>query len=105
MRILTRYVLKEFLVPLFYCLTGFLSIYVLFDLFGSFSRMMNARISFGDAALYFCAYLAPYFHYIAPAALMRPVAGICTSISTRSGFRALAICTAFSPLSASPTTS
>jgi lipopolysaccharide export LptBFGC system permease protein LptF len=34
MRILTRYVLKEFLVPLFYCLTGFLSIYVLFDLFG-----------------------------------------------------------------------
>ena len=70
MRILTRYVLKEFLVPLFYCLTGFLSIYVLFDLFGSFSRMMNAHISFGDATLYFCAYLAPYFHYIAPAALM-----------------------------------
>ena len=70
MRILTRYVLREFLVPFFYCLTGFLSIYVLFDLFGSFSRMLNARISFGDAVLYFCAYLAPYFHYIVPAALM-----------------------------------
>ena len=70
MRILTRYVLREFLVPLFYCLTGFVSIYVLFDLFGSFSRMMNAHISFADAALYFCAYLAPYFHYIVPAALM-----------------------------------
>ena len=70
MRILTRYVLREFLVPFFYCLTGFLSIYILFDLFGSFSRMLSARISFGDAALYFCAYLAPYFHYIVPAALM-----------------------------------
>ena len=70
MRILTRYVLKEFLVPFAYCLTGFLSIYVLFDLFGSFSRMRNAHISFGDAVLYFCAYLAPYFHYIVPAALM-----------------------------------
>ena len=70
MRILTRYVLREFLIPFVYCLTGFLSIYVLFDLFGSFSRMMNAHISFGDAALYFCAYLAPYFHYIVPAALM-----------------------------------
>ena len=70
MRILTRYVLREFLVPFFYCLTGFLSIYVLFDLFGSFSRMRNARIPFGDAVLYFCAYLAPYFHYIVPAALM-----------------------------------
>ena len=70
MRILTRYVLKEFLVPFAYCLTGFVSIYVLFDLFGSFSRMMNAHISLADAALYFCAYLAPYFHYIVPAALM-----------------------------------
>ena len=70
MRILTRYVLREFLIPFVYCLTGFVSIYVLFDLFGSFSRMLNAHISFGDAALYFCAYLAPYFHYIVPAALM-----------------------------------
>ena len=70
MRILTRYVLREFVVPLFYCLTGFVSIYVLFDLFGSFSRMMEARISFGEAALYFCGYFAPYFHYIAPAALL-----------------------------------
>ena len=70
MRILTRYVLREFLIPLFYCLTGFVSIYVLFDLFGSFSRMRNARIPFTDAVLYFCGYLAPYFHYIVPAALM-----------------------------------
>ena len=70
MRILTRYILREFLVPFAYCLTGFLSIYVLFDLFGSFSRMLNAHISFGDLVLYFCAYLAPYFHYIVPAALM-----------------------------------
>ena len=70
MRILTRYVLREFLIPFFYCLAGFISIYVLFDLFGSFSRMRNARIPFGDAALYFCAYLAPYFHYVVPAALM-----------------------------------
>ncbi len=70
MRILTRYVLREFLVPFGYCLTGFIAIYVLFDLFGSFTRMLNAHISFGDAVLYFCAYLAPYFHYIVPAALM-----------------------------------
>lgn len=70
MRILTRYVLREFLVPLFYCLTGFVSIYVLFDLFGSFSRMRTAGISVSDALLYFCGYLAPYFHYIVPAALM-----------------------------------
>lgn len=70
MRILTRYVLREFLLPFCYCLTGFVSIYILFDLFGSFSRMAKAGISFSTAVLYFCGYLAPYFHYIVPAALM-----------------------------------
>ena len=44
MKILTRYVLREFLVPLAYCLVGFLSIYVLFQLFGSFSRIAEAKL-------------------------------------------------------------
>ena len=70
MKILSRYVLREFLVPLSYCLAGFLMIYVLFDLFGSLSRMVDAKISVRTAILYFCGYLAPYFHYIVPAALM-----------------------------------
>lgn len=70
MKILTRYVLREFLVPLFYCMTGFLSIYVLFDLFGSFSRLLKAKLTFSEIVAYFCGYLAPYLHYIVPAALM-----------------------------------
>ena len=69
MRILTRYVLREFVIPLFYCLAGFVSIYVLFDLFGSFSRIVESDLSFGEIALYFCGYFAPYFHYIVAAAL------------------------------------
>jgi len=70
MRILSRYVLREFVVPLFYCLAGFVSIYVLFELFGSFSRMMEAKLPLGVIVLYFCGYLAPYVHYLVPAALM-----------------------------------
>ena len=70
MGILSRYIFREFLVPLAYCLAGFISIYVLFDLFGSFARMLEAKLSFTDAVMYFCGYLAPYFHYLAPAALM-----------------------------------
>ena len=70
MKILTRYVLREFLVPLFYCLVGFVSIYVLFDLFGSFSRIIEANVDTKTAVLYFCGYLSPYFHYIVSAALM-----------------------------------
>ena len=52
MGILSRYVFREFLSPLFYCLVGFVSIYVLFDLFGSFSRMLEARLGIADAALH-----------------------------------------------------
>ena len=70
MRILTRYVFREFLVPLFYCLCGFVSIYVLFELFGSFSRMAEAKPPALMIVRYFCGYLAPFFQYLAPAALM-----------------------------------
>lgn len=70
MKIVQRYILREFLVPLFYCLTGFIAIYVLFELFGSLSRMMEAHFPLKECVLYFCGYLAPYFHYLAPAALM-----------------------------------
>ena len=70
MKILTRYVLREYVVPLVYCLLGFLSIYVLFELFGSFSRLIEAKLPVGTVVEYFCAYLAPYFEWLAPAALM-----------------------------------
>ena len=70
MKILTRYILREFCVPLFYCLTGFISIYVLFELFGSFSKLMAAKPGLLSAATYFAGYFAPYFQWMAPACLM-----------------------------------
>ena len=70
MRILFRYVFREFCVPLGYCLTGFISIYVLFELFASFSRLADAKPGFAKTVLYFAGYLAPYFEWLAPACLM-----------------------------------
>ncbi len=70
MRILFRYVLREYLVPLGYCLAGFVSIYVLFELFGSFSRISAANPGWERILRYFAGYLAPYFEWLAPACLM-----------------------------------
>ena len=70
MKILTRYILREFCIPLFYCFMGFTSIYLLFELFGSFSRLMAAKPDFLVAADYLMGYLAPYFQWMAPACLM-----------------------------------
>ena len=70
MRILFRYVFREFCVPLAYCLTGFLSVYVLFELFGVFNRMMEAKPGWGKIIIYFAGYLSPYIEWLVPACLM-----------------------------------
>lgn len=70
MSILTRYVLREFVIPLTYCMIGFLSIYVLFELFGSFARIVSADMPLIDCVMYFAGYLSPFFHYLASAAMM-----------------------------------
>ena len=59
MRILTRYVLREFLVPLVYCLTGFLGIYVLFELFSSFNRLIEAKPALSTVVSFFAGYISP----------------------------------------------
>jgi len=70
MSILFRYVLKEFLVPLFYCLTGFLGIYIIFELFNSSNRIIENKPSFLQVAGFFMGYISPYLQWIIPAALL-----------------------------------
>ena len=70
MRILFRYVFREFCVPLAYSLAGFMSIYVLFELFGVFNRLMESFPGWWTCVLYFAGYLSPYFKWLAPACLM-----------------------------------
>lgn len=70
MRILNQYVLREFLVPFFYCLSGFVGIYVLFELFTSFSSMAEAKTPWTTIVHYFIAYLSPYFEFLLPGALL-----------------------------------
>ena len=60
MKILGRYILREYLIPLGYCLGGFVAIYVLFELFGSLSRIVDAKLPFAIAVGYFGAYIAPF---------------------------------------------
>jgi lipopolysaccharide export system permease protein len=70
MRILTRYVLREFLVPLTYCLVGFMGIYVLFELFDTFNRIMEAKPDAATVLAFFAGYVSPYLEWLVPAALL-----------------------------------
>ncbi|MCL2103581.1 MAG: LptF/LptG family permease [Kiritimatiellaeota bacterium] len=62
--------MREFLVPLGYCLFGFMGIYVLFELFNSVSRLIEAKPPFLMVVAYFLGYISPYFERLFPAALM-----------------------------------
>jgi LPS export ABC transporter permease LptG len=70
MRILSKYILREFLVPLAYCLIMFLGIYILFELISSFDDLLAAKPPFLTIVAYFIGYLSPFFIWLFPATLM-----------------------------------
>ncbi len=53
MRLLDRYLLRELLVPLAYCLCGFLVFYVSFDLIFGIRGFQDKHLTFGDIAEYY----------------------------------------------------
>jgi lipopolysaccharide export system permease protein len=53
MRLLDRYLLRELLIPLVYCLGGFLTFYVSFDLIGNLRRFQDAHLLFRDGLEYY----------------------------------------------------
>jgi lipopolysaccharide export system permease protein len=57
MRLLDRYLLRELLVPLAYCLGGFLVFYVAFDLIFGIKGFLEKQLTPGDIAEYYLATL------------------------------------------------
>jgi lipopolysaccharide export system permease protein len=53
MRLLDRYLLRELLKPLGYCLGGFLIFWIVFDLFSEFTAFQKANLGFLDVAEYY----------------------------------------------------
>ena len=53
MRLLDRYLLREFLVPLGYCLCGFLILWIFFDLFAEMNTFQSKKLHGGDIAEYY----------------------------------------------------
>ena len=53
MRLLDRYLLRELLVPLAYCLAGFLTFFVAFDLIGSLRKFQEHQMQVSDCVEYY----------------------------------------------------
>lgn len=53
MRLLDRYLLRELLVPLAYCLAGFLVFFIAFDLISKIDKFQEAHMLFSDVVQYY----------------------------------------------------
>src|SRR5215471_7898348 len=53
MRLLDRYLLRELMIPLFYCLSGFLLLWVVADLINELGTLQEHKLKAGDIALYY----------------------------------------------------
>src|SRR5436190_7155277 len=72
MRLLDRYLFRELLLPLAYCLVGFLIAFIAFDLFSSIAEFQKYRLTGGDILEYYFN-RAPEFlvsSYIIPMSLL-----------------------------------
>ena len=70
MKLIDRYLLREYTLVLSYCLIGFSMIFVIYDLFDHLSDFIDNDISFGVIFRYYASLLAPSLEYLAPASLL-----------------------------------
>ncbi len=70
MRILSRYVLREFLTPVAYCFTAFASLHLIFELFGEFDKIMQAKPSFALILRYIGGFLAADLQWLVTPSLL-----------------------------------
>lgn len=70
MRIMDKYILLEFLTPLFYILAGFSMMTVVFDLFGHLSNLLEAKAPIHLVAGYYGCIFLQTLEYILPASLL-----------------------------------
>jgi lipopolysaccharide export system permease protein len=70
MKILTKYLLKSLLLPLFYCLLGFSLIFIIDDLFDNFSDFLESGIRPGEILYYYGLLFPPVVVLTLPVCLL-----------------------------------
>jgi len=70
MRLLDRYLLRELLVPLGYCLGGFLIFWISFDLFSELGNMQSHKLHASDIAEYYVVKTPEFLVVVLPIALL-----------------------------------
>ncbi|MGH7973822.1 MAG: LptF/LptG family permease, partial [Limisphaerales bacterium] len=70
MRLLDRYLLRELLVPLCYCLSGFLLLWIVADLINELGSLQEHKLHVGDIAQYYLVQVPGFLVLGLPIALL-----------------------------------
>ncbi len=70
MRLLDRYLLRELLVPLIYCVAGFLVFWISFDLFSELNEFQRNKLTAKDVAEYYLVSAPEFLSIVLPIALL-----------------------------------
>lgn len=70
MRLVDKYILRSFLIPLFYCLFIFISIYVIIDLFGHLDEIIKEHVGLRVLGIYYLTYCPSIIIQIMPTAML-----------------------------------
>ena len=70
MKLIDRHLLKEYLQPVAYCLTTFIMVFVIVDLFDNLSHFMEARTPLLLIARYYFCLVMPTLEFLVPASLL-----------------------------------
>jgi len=70
MRLLDRYLLRELLVPLAYCLGGFFVFWLAFDLFSEMGELQDHKLRGGDILQYYLARSPEFLVIVLPMAML-----------------------------------
>ncbi|MFL6527505.1 MAG: LptF/LptG family permease [Chthoniobacterales bacterium] len=70
MRLLDRYVIRNFLQAYVYCIVGFISIWLIFDISDNISTFLEDRVSFGAILRYYIAQVPAIIIVLLPVALL-----------------------------------
>ncbi len=70
MKLMDQYILRQFLVPLSYCLLAFTMVFVIFDLFEHLSDFIDAKTALVLVLRYYLLILPALLIYIAPISLL-----------------------------------
>lgn len=70
MRLLDRYLLREFLIPLGYCLGGFLLFFITFQLFADLDELQKAKLTILEIGQYYLFSMPELLNRVVPIALL-----------------------------------